>query len=439
MEENFKQPAFQALPPPDSPPSDALRWACDVLDLEADDQAIGKKETRRQAMESFFNGLRSNDFRAQQDAVQAAEVIYGKSTNLVPACLRGQKKKQFQQLDDVLEWYASQVGEQDNQRLLADLGQRLSGFNTDVVSEEVKSYGKKIWESASSMKGLLGKQNAADLEVFQALFHISTVRPSRRRQVRRQHVAELRGKFSTSELASAKQVLRLRHPGANQWLHRPFLTLLTCDREQVENYRLRRSVAAGAQMVAYAKNFGSTKPAANAHTRAEPKTNWSWLTLLIVGSLISIVIRVGAINSRNSSERPKKPSTRYNAPKYNAPNSRSSNMQDVPGMSTQEIIDMIGARGIEDSMITSPEAESIDSGSGRPGDFNLGPDFDSFQTVDETWDLRAESQKHFEESMERLKKNRNPIDFSPKPTSRPKNLYKYPFGNSGGFKKWSNP
>jgi len=451
VEEDFKQPAFQASPPPDSPPSDALTWACDILDLQTDEQAIGKKETRRQAMKSFFNGLRSNDFRVQQDAVQAAEVIYGKSTDLVPACLRGQKKKQFQQLDDLVEWYASQLGEQDNQRLLADLGQQLAGFNTDVVPEEVKSYGKKIWQSASSMKALLSKQDPAALKVCQALFHISTVRPSRRRQVRSQHVAELREKFSISELASAKRVLRLRQLGSDEWLHRPFLTLLTCDREQVENCRLGRPVAAGAQTVAYAKDFGSTKPAANAHTRLEPKTNWSWLTLLIVGSLISIVIRVGAFSSGNSSNGPNKPNIRYNVPKYNAPNSRSRNMQGVPGMpgppssaasemSVQEIIDMMKrAKEIEDSMVTSPEAESLDSGSGRPGNSNLSPGSDPFQTVDETWDLQAESQKQFEESIKRLKKDRNPIDFNPKPTSRPKNLHKFRFGNGGDSKKWSNP
>ena len=491
MENNFKQtasPASLPLSPPADAPTDALAWACDVLDLDAEDQTLGKKETRRQAMKSFFNRLRSNDFRAEEGTAAAAEVICGKQADLVPVCLRGQKKKQFQQLDDLVEWYASQLGEQDNQQLLAGLSRRLSSFNTDAVSAEVKSYGKQIWQSASSMKPLVSKQDLASLKVFQGLFHISTIRPSKRRQVRTQHVGALREKFSTAELTSAKRFLRLRHLGAKEWLHRPFLSLLTCDRDQIENYRIGQPVASGAQTVAYAKNFGSTKPAASANTQEEPKSSKTFLTVFIVISVISVLIRVGAFSSRNSSNRPNKPNIRYNVP-----NPGSSRMRGTPGMpgaspspvpdrSIDQIVEMIKhARELEDARVTSAEAEFLDPGSskgsrlddpqkmekaleqmrqrslermrqirekseqrpsaprpfgpdanigsGRPGSANSGSGAsDPFKTVDEVMKRQAESQKQFEKSVEQAKKNLNPFDSMQMPIARPKSLQD-PFGN----------
>ena len=235
----------------------ALKWACETLELNQRNQAIEKKETRRQAVESFFNGLKSNGFYPEADKAQAVEVIFGKPVQSVLACSRAQKKQQFQKLDETVAWFASQLGEKPSEELLSSLSERLSGFDSYALSCDADGYAKKIWQIAQSVESRVDGGDPAVKKLVQALFHISTVRQTRRCQVRRQWLEELREDYSIGELVKAKSVVQRSFNTPNNKFHRPFLHLLTCEDDSLDQVRIASPVDSRVQSTASQINRNS--------------------------------------------------------------------------------------------------------------------------------------------------------------------------------------
>ena len=293
MEQDFNQPIS-------SPDRDALAWACEALGLETDNQAVEKEHTRGEATASFFNRLKSNDWFAADNTLEAAEIIHGKPGGQVPAFVRWHEKNQFQQLDDIIEWFANQLGEQDRQQLVEALKDRLSSFDSETISVNVRSYGKRIWQAACTVQSPTNESDLAIKKILQALFHTSTIRPTKRLGVRSRLVGKLKNEFSEVRLATARKAIR-NYDIPKEEFHRPFLTLLTSDEESVERVRIKQPVCSGSQRLAYSQNFESKS---SFQTQKESGNNW-WLTVVVVASIVGLIIRVGGAVSKSSDRTPR--------------------------------------------------------------------------------------------------------------------------------------
>ena len=254
MEQNPTEPKLQ----PQN--HDAFTWACDLLELDAATASITDKKTRSDAIVSFFKKLQSNDFHVADGSAEAVEIIHGKSPDLMPSFVETHQKVQPQQLDDLLEWFAGQLGNQDHPQLVATLSKRLSDFNFETSSTKVKNYGKKIWAAAQSVTAPVNENNEAVKKIVQGLFHISTTRPIKRREIRHRYINKLKQEFSKEQLTEARKTVWSNYETPNELYHQPFLSLLTYDEEFYESYQIADPVYAGAQTVPYERSFGTQAP-----------------------------------------------------------------------------------------------------------------------------------------------------------------------------------
>ena len=305
MEQDSKKPK------PQFKNHDPQSWARDLLELEAGGAATTEKETRTDALVSFFTKLHSNDFLAPNGNAEAVEIIHGKSPDLLPAFLRTHQKEQLQQLDDIVEWFAGKLGNHDHQQLLATLSRRLSDFKFEGASTKVKNYGKKIWAAAQSVASPVNESNAATKKIAQGLFHISTIRPSKRRDVRHQHVSRLKNEFSKLELMEARKVIWGNYVVPNEAYHKPFLSLLTYDEAVFDSYQIADPVYAGAQTVPYATTAGST---ASSRAQEDESTNWRLFGIIAI-CCIGALVRISFF-AMNNKTKPSRNSTIVTAPNF---------------------------------------------------------------------------------------------------------------------------
>jgi len=239
------------------PQAAALQWACEVLGLEPQGQTIGSRETGRQALSVFFNRLNLNEFYVEPEDAEAVDIIFGKPAHLAPSFQKHYTNQQFERLDEVVEWYAGMLGTGDNERLIEMLGQKLSGYDSPGVPQEVYAYASRIYEIAPMVQPPTDEPNLAVKKIVQALFHISTIRPSARVQVRQKWTEKLQQEFSTMELTAAKSTIAQRYKTPSENSHRPFLSMLTFDDTMLERYQIRSPVATGIQPRVFPRDSSS--------------------------------------------------------------------------------------------------------------------------------------------------------------------------------------
>ena len=265
----------------------ALTWAFAELELESF-QELEESEFRRAAMASFFNNLRSNDFYAEEESAEAVEVVCGKSPYLVPGFTKHQKEQQLAFLDDVVEWFANKLGEQDTADLRDQLDLKLSEFSSQASLSDVRNYASQIHLAAQAIEMSSQESSRAAQSIARAVFQIAAVRSTKRRQTRSRLVRRLHNEYSRTELVEGKRVLARKYKIPNDSFHRPFLNLLTWEDDHAEEFRIAPPVASNTQtVVAYSKNFGVASPAGSAGANSN-QSNWGWLAFVIFFAGIGI-------------------------------------------------------------------------------------------------------------------------------------------------------
>ena len=209
---------------------------------------------------------------------------------LVSAYCQHQKEQQFELLDDVVEWFANELGERDSEWLRAQLDDRLMAYGSQSSLNEVRSYAEQIRLAARVTDSPVDGKCLAAIKLARAVFHISAIRSTKRRQLRSRLIRRLQNEFSTVELMAAKRVLERKYNTPNESFHRPFLNLLTWDEEQTEECRIGQPVSSNTQtVVAYSKNFGVANPT---NSQQIKRTNWGWVAFAIFcGVIVSVIAR----------------------------------------------------------------------------------------------------------------------------------------------------
>lgn len=290
------------------PQTAALQWACEVLGLAPKGQAIGSQETRRQAMSAFFERLNSNESYVESKDAEAVDIIFGKPAQLCPSFQQHYTNQQFERLDEVVDWYAGMLGTAGSMRLVEMLGQKLSGYDSPGVPSEVYAYASRIYEIAPTVQPPADEPNLAVKKIIQALFHISTVRPSVRVQVRQQWTEKLQQEFSTMELNAAKSTIAGHYKTPSENFHRPFLSMLTFDGDKLEQHQIKPPVSSGIQ-----PRIFSDDPSPSNNERSESKSRTgagillAFLFFCIFANGIGRIISVTSEATSNSKARKGRP------------------------------------------------------------------------------------------------------------------------------------
>jgi len=218
--------------------AESISWACDLLDLDSQVCQGSQKNKNDQALSAFFGSLKSNRFYVESDETEAVELVLGKPVADAPQFLTHLNQQGFQRLDGVVEWFANELGVMDDSCLLDALKGRLANLNLQGYSESVQRYAQGVWQAGVAVDRKFRGASLAVAKILQALFHVSTIRPSQRCRVRSQWVERLRSEFSVDELDAAKQIVRKTAAIPAEQFHRPFLFMITREVTALEHCRL---------------------------------------------------------------------------------------------------------------------------------------------------------------------------------------------------------
>ena len=225
--------------------ADPFAWASEVLELDTQVADGVRGDGQRRAVAAFFERLKSNDFFVGSDKPQAVEMVLGKSVVEVRGFQKYRDQEVCLQIDEVVAWFASQLGVMEDADLLGALKQRLTELDLRGCSVEVHDYAETIWCSGQAVDRRVSRHGLAAKKIIQALFHISTVRQSQRCRVRKQWLEELKGMFSVSDLTAARYSVRRTAQVPQERFHQPFLFMLTRECGELEQRRLPPPVDSG--------------------------------------------------------------------------------------------------------------------------------------------------------------------------------------------------
>lgn len=218
--------------------TEAAKWAYDELELDPQGSTANDKQARRQVVAAFFDHLKSNGFYVDSEKVEAVELVLGKPAASVSALRKYLCQQGFQRLDDLVEWFASHLGVMPGDDLLASMQQKLSGPDQLLCADDVNQYAQRIWQTCLAVDRKVRHGDPAVTKIFQALFHISTIRHTQRCRVRSQWLGRLRNEFLVAELVVAKKKLRPKSVVPASQFHRPFLFMLTRVGSDLDQVRL---------------------------------------------------------------------------------------------------------------------------------------------------------------------------------------------------------
>lgn len=262
---------------------------------------------------AFYRKLKTERYYTEQAAVDALMVLATRGQATPNACQAANEERLMELVDRQVDWYGERLLSPEAPAridgLRAELSHRLAAFSSQRTPKSVRKYAEQVQLVAEVSMIPPHSQSPLAATLAQAVFQITAIRSSKRKQVRQRLVDQLRAKHKPVELQQAISILETDFQLPNALYHQPFLQQLLWPRESETEFALPPPVSELAtSVVPYAAEFDRVKTAASDSTGDVDTSSTALFWIVFVGVMVIVSLARSCSSGNSTNKVPALPS-----------------------------------------------------------------------------------------------------------------------------------